>query len=101
MQHVPAALRAIHDVVFDDDSGGTFVVVNAPASVAPRLDVVDQIAADDGARRHTERVDATHVAEKASPYVVNVVQLDDVVAAHVGCVAPNPAHRYPRIVEVV
>lgn len=73
-------LGVVHEVVLNEDVGGAFVEIDAPTAVVVGTDVVDVVAANDGAGLDAEGIDAAHVAEHAAADVVDVVVLDTIVA---------------------
>ncbi len=85
------ALAAIDDVAFEHDSGTAFVGVKAPRAVFEFRDVVNEVVAEDRSGLKAEGVDAAHVAEHPLPYVVEVIEFNDVAAARRGPVSPGPS----------
>ena len=91
----------VADVVLHQEVRAALVQVDAPAAVVGLVNVVDEVAAQDGARLHAERVDAAHVAEHALAEVMDVVAFDAVAARDRVAVAPDPAARDAAVVQVV
>jgi len=95
------ALGAIDDIVLPNDIRAAFIRIQTPAAVGEGVDVVDQIVADDGAALDAQCIDSAHVAEHKLADVVHVIELDDIFAAGRLLVAPVPADRNRRVIEIV
>lgn len=97
---VAAAFGVVDEVVFHEDAGAALVVVEAPSAVGVGDDMMDVVAADDGAFGGAEGVDGTHVAEEAIADVVDVVVCDEVSFGLAVVVSPAPADGDAGVGEV-
>src|ERR1051326_5982242 len=94
-----AMRRAINEVALGKNPAAALIEINAPAAVPDAGDVVPQIVTNNGARLFAECVDAAHVAQNRTVAirfeadVMNMVELDDVVAGKGGPITPGPANR--------
>src|SRR5690242_10825859 len=95
------AFAVMNDVVFQQDVCAAFVRVESPAAVGERVYIVNQIISQDGSLLDSERVDAPHVAQHALADVVQMIELNHVVAAGSFLITPVPAHRNGSVVEIM
>ena len=98
---VVALLRRVVDVVFfDNEIRAALVVVDAPASVAVRVDAAYFVARNRRIFVRAERIDSTHVAKQTASDFENAIVGNFVVSGVCGRKAPCPAARNARIVPV-
>ena len=82
---------------------GAFVVVQAqtaPTVAIIGLNIVDDVIADGRAVGSTKGVHAAHVAHDAPANMVDMVEVDGVVAVEGRAVSPSPPRRNPTVEEV-
>src|SRR5438477_261930 len=81
-----AVSGAIDEIAFGHYATAAFIEINAPTAITKAGDVVPQIVADNRARLLAEGVDAAQVTQNGTvairfdAEVMNMVELDDVVA---------------------
>jgi len=75
------AFTAINHVVSSRMSVAPFVRVESPAAVGIGLHIVNQVVAQNGSLLDAQRVNAAHVAQHALADVVEMIELNEVVAA--------------------
>ena len=98
---------AIDDVAFGQNAAAAFIEIDAPTAVAEAGDVMPEIVANGSAGLFAQGIDAAHVAEDRAVAVgfdadmVDMVELDGVVAGAGVAVAPGPANRDAGVVEVM
>ncbi len=63
----------------------------APTAVAPTVNVVDDVVADDRAVGDAQGIDSSQVAHAMLAQVVDVVVADGITLGHAGAEAPRPA----------
>src|SRR5262245_53406609 len=97
----PGAFAPVNHVVFEYDVRAPFVGVKSPTPVGVRSHVVNQIVAQDRPLLDSQGVNAAHVAEHALAYIMQMIELDDVVVTGRFLITPIPSHRNGRVIKVM
>src|SRR5579875_1672885 len=95
-----ARLRVVYNIVLGKNIAGALIKVDSPTAISEGTDVVQEVVFENRSRRDAQQVDAAHIGEQALADVFDAVVLDEVVVGKALPVAPRPAHRDARVVEV-
>src|SRR5512140_691601 len=92
-----AVAHVINEVIFQEDAGAGLIRIEPPPSVARRVDLVNDVVANDCAFRWAERVNAAHIAQNAIPQVMEMVVLNPVYLGGALVVTPPQADTNGRV----
>src|SRR4026208_1276480 len=93
---VTARLGVVNDIARKQDASAAFVIVQTPATIAERRDVVDERVVNRRAGRDSQRIDTAQIAQDTLPEVMEVVEIDVVADREALAVPPGPANRNTR-----
>lgn len=99
--------RSVDNIVFNRDLRTSFIQVDTPTSKVPRLNIVDEISANDRARLNAQCIDAAIIVDQGIytirpfPKVMDVIKFNLIIGGGAFGTPPCPTDGDARIVKVM